>query len=206
MFKKYVLTGAFAAVCGSVALGAQNPPTTAQQPTEPRATSQQEMTMKYTGCVYREQDVPGRSPNVAERAGVMEDYILADARPATGSTAGATGTSGTTPPSTTPPTTTPPTTTPPTGTTPSAASASAGEKKMFKLEHADDEKLRAMVGKRVEVTGRVDKDDDTTGTTGTKPSPDRSMGPDQVELDEFEVTSIREVAGTCPDKPAAPRK
>src|SRR4029453_9626260 len=28
----------------------------------------------------REQDVPGRKPNVAERAGVMEDYILTSAK------------------------------------------------------------------------------------------------------------------------------
>jgi hypothetical protein len=79
--------------------------------------------------------------------------------------------------------------------------------KAFKLEHADDEKLQAVVGKRVEVTGKVDAESDdvanrpaTAGTSGT-PATDRSVGPDQIELPEFEVTSIREVAGTCPATP-----
>jgi hypothetical protein len=96
---------------------------------------------------------------------------------------------------------------------------------MFKLEHADDSKLSALVGKRVEVMGRIDAEHGdtrqgaakssttgtTTGTTGTQtgtqqPQRDRSMGPDDIELPEFEVTSIREVEGTCPAKPEAPSK
>jgi hypothetical protein len=75
---------------------------------------------------------------------------------------------------------------------------------MFKLEHADDEKLSAMVGKRVEVTGRVDAEagDSPTGTSGA--GADQSAGPDDIELAEFEVTSIRETSGDCPAKPAQP--
>ena len=63
------------------------------------AASQPSTTL--TGCVYREQDVPGRSPNVAERAGVLEDYILAEVTPSqpqstpSAGTPGADGTSGT---------------------------------------------------------------------------------------------------------------
>jgi hypothetical protein len=79
--------------------------------------------------------------------------------------------------------------------------------KAFKLEHADDEKLQALVGKRVEVTGKIDAEaGDTanrpaaTGTAGA-PATDRNVGPDQIELPEFEVTSIKEVAGTCPATP-----
>ena len=34
------------------------------------------------GCVYQEKDVPGRAPNPAERAGLLEDYILAEITPA----------------------------------------------------------------------------------------------------------------------------
>jgi hypothetical protein len=55
----------------------------------------------------REQDVPGRKPNVVERAGVMEDYILTNAKMIKGSAPQAagqarpgdpTGTAGTTSP------------------------------------------------------------------------------------------------------------
>ncbi|HTM34074.1 MAG TPA: hypothetical protein VL263_22335, partial [Vicinamibacterales bacterium] len=90
-------------------IAAQEPATPARpaQPTPqpaPRtpSTEAQKPTMSLTGCLYREDQVPGRTPNVAERAGVLEDYILAGAS-VTGSasqpsgTPGATGTSGTTP-------------------------------------------------------------------------------------------------------------
>jgi hypothetical protein len=111
-------------------------------------------------------------------------------------TAGATGTTGSA--------------TTPTGTT----GAAAMKAKMFKLEHADDSKLSALVGKRVRVTGKADMEHGDaksgaaasgtatgTGTAGT-PQADRSMGPDKIELPEFEVTSITETSGTCPAKPA----
>ena len=70
---------------------------------------------------------------MAERAGILEDYILADASSAStetkpGATPGATGTTGTTP--------------------------SSG--KMYKVEGRPDEQLKVLVGKRVEVTGRID--------------------------------------------------
>jgi hypothetical protein len=58
----------------------QQRPTQQQQPRtgdttqrEQQATNQ---TVTVTGCLKAEKDVPGRRPNVAERAGVTEDYIL----------------------------------------------------------------------------------------------------------------------------------
>jgi hypothetical protein len=163
----------------------QNPPQTQQQ--RPAQSMDNQQTTTVTGCVYEEKDIPGRSPNVAEQAGVLEDYILVASTDTSSATA---GTTGTTPPATA-------------GTTGMAPM----KHKAFKLEHADDEKLKTMVGKRVEVTGKIDADAGDTanrpaaaGTTGA-PSQDRSMGPDQIELPEFEVTSIREVAGTCPATP-----
>jgi len=42
------------------------------------------------GCVMREADVPGRKPNVAERAGIAEDYILTNSKMIKGSAPGAT--------------------------------------------------------------------------------------------------------------------
>ena len=99
------------------------------QPQAPAPTATAASSTTLTGCVYKEKDVPGRAPNLAEKAGVLEDYILADVRPAaaSGGTAGATGTSGTT-----------------------------AQAPMYKLELIADEKLQAVVGKRVEVTGRID--------------------------------------------------
>lgn len=191
MLKKYTLAGAMAALCAGVAVGAQAPAAGASQdpatprPQEPRESPAmtQPATTTMTGCVYREKDVPGRTPNVAERAGILEDYILADARAAApeaspaepaSPTAGAVGTSG-----------------------------MAG--KMFKLEHAADDKLSSMVGKRVEVTGRIDREAGDTAArpdnAPAAPERDKNLGPDQIELPEFEVTSIREVAGTCPASP-----
>jgi hypothetical protein len=179
--KKYAIAIALAFSCsGVLAAQAQSTPSAQQPTTQPDATSPQASTT-ITGCVYREQDVPGRAPNVAERAGILEDYILAEVRgaapgAATG-TAGATGTSGST--------------------------AELGT--MYKLERAADDKLKTLVGKRVEVTGRIDKEsgDSPKSPAATPPSTqtERAIGRDRVALAEFEVTSIREVSGSCPAKP-----
>jgi hypothetical protein len=130
----------------------------------------------FVGCVYQEKDVPGRTPNAAERAGIMEDYILVNASPkgekTSEATPGATGTSGMT----------------------------TAKPKMFKLENPDDERLRALVGKRVEVTGKVDPER-SDAPAGTNPQPDESIGPDRINLPELEVISITETEGTCPSKP-----
>ena len=189
MLSRFVMAGAFAIACAGAATAAQTPTGSAppQEPTQQPATppsesraSTQAQTTTLFGCVYREQDVPGRTPNVAERAGVMEDYILADAQSSNKeSQPGA----------------------------PAATGTSGASGAMYKLEHAADEKLRALVGKRVEVTGRIDaeagdKAGKPAGTTGAAPQPDRSAGPDKIELPEFEVTSIREVSGTCPASPS----
>jgi hypothetical protein len=187
MIRQYFHASAVAVLCSGVVVGAQAGATgqtqqpSSQTPTQQPAVSAQSTTL--TGCVYREQDVPGRSPNVAERAGVLEDYILAEVTPSqTQSTPSATtpGTAGTS------------------GTVKSGA--------MYKLELIDDDKLRALVGKRVEVTGRIDAEaGDKTPTSPTSPATtttDRAIGRDRVNLSEFEVSSIREVTGTCPAKPS----
>lgn len=152
-----------------------------QPTTQPKATTTQPVTT-LAGCVYQEKDVPGRAPNVAERAGILEDYILAEVTPSQ--------------PQGTPSTATP-------GTTGTSGTAKSGA--MYKLELVDDAKLKAMVGKRVEVTGRIDAEPgDKTATSATPPTTptDRAIGRDRIDLPEFEVTSIREVTGTCPAKPS----
>jgi uncharacterized protein YdeI (BOF family) len=153
----------------------QNPPPQTPSTARTPATAEQPPTT-LVGCLYREDQVPGRKPNVAERAGILEDYILADAsiksaKP--GATPGATGTAGTAP--------------------------SSG--KMYKVEGPSDEQLKSLVGKKVEVMGRIDPE----GRPGAKPAspqPDRGLGPDQINLPEFEASSIREIAGACPASPA----
>ncbi len=131
------------------------------------------------GCVYQEKDVPGRAPNLAERAGVLEDYILAEITPAEASKA--VGTSGST-------------------ATPTTNS-------MYKLELAKDSELKAMVGKRVEVMGRIDSEKgDSTGQPpagATTSRTDRIMGRDKLDLPEFEVSSIRAIDGACPATPSS---
>jgi hypothetical protein len=176
-----IRASAAAVLCSGVVVVAQaGASSQAQQPPPQPATQQQpavsQPSTTLTGCVYREKDVPGRSPNVAERAGILEDYILAEVTPST-ATPGAAGTTG-----------------------PVKSGA------MYKLELIADDKLRALVGKRVEVTGRIDAEPGdktpTAATPSTTPT-DRAIGRDRINLSEFEVTSIREVTGTCPATPSA---
>src|SRR6188474_2447983 len=88
VFKRYVMLTAAAVVCSGFAGIAQSPspteqPRPSQQPPTPQSETRatppgSSASTVLTGCVYREKDVPGRAPNVAERAGVLEDYILAE--------------------------------------------------------------------------------------------------------------------------------
>jgi len=184
VFRKYVVVTAVVACSGLVG-AAQSPSATpqppsqqpkAEQPAPPQGAASQG-TVTLTGCVYKEKDVPGRAPNVAERAGVLEDYILADVGPASapGGTAGAVGTSG------------------------------SGRAPMYKLEKIEDQKLSTVVGKRVEVTGRIDAEAGDAKAQPATPPPttetDKALGRDKIDLPEFEVSSIKEVPGNCPAAP-----
>jgi hypothetical protein len=145
----------------------QTPPA-GQQP----ATAQQAGTVMLVGCLVREQDIPGRKPNVAERAGVLEDYVLTGATRAPqggAGTPGATGTSG------------------------SGSNISS----MYKVEGIADDKLKDLLGKRVEVTGREDADDKREVSPSAAPGAATPASPD-ADMPEFEATAIREVPGSCP--------
>jgi len=122
--------------------------------------------MTLAGCLYNEESIPGRSPNVAEKAGINRDYILADASAAQSSP-----------------------------TTAGKAGATAGltSGRIFKVMKLDQDQLKALVGKRVEVTGSIKPDDDA------RPG-DRA---NNQNIPNIEATSIHEVAGaTCPSTPA----
>lgn len=182
MINKPVVIGAMAALL-VVPVAAAQAPTQDRQKTQPQVATTVKPTTTLTGCLYREDQVPGRTPNVVERAGILEDYILADTtvadtqqqpRPTTGAP---TGTSGTVPN---------------TGT-------------MYKIENVPDERLKALVGKRVEVAGRIDPEGRPQLGVGGGPRPDRGPGPDAVSLPEFEASSIREVPGNCPATAPLPK-
>jgi hypothetical protein len=116
--------GVFALAIGAAAQDVPSYPAPAAQA--------QKAAVTVEGCLMREQDVPGRKPNVVERAGVLEDYILANAKMLKGSapqasTAAAqpaqpTGTSGTLSP-------------------------------MYDVKGIDDKRLKELVGKRVQIDG-----------------------------------------------------
>jgi hypothetical protein len=63
-------------------------------------------------------------------------------------------------------------------------------------------RAEAVVGKRVEVTGRIDREaGDSTARPAETPAPsqaDKAIGRDKVDLAEFEIVSIKEVPGACP--------
>ncbi len=65
------------------------PPATDTTQRTAAATDQQVLTIR--GCLKEEKDVPGLKPNVAERAGVTEDYVLTNAKMAPNSTVSGVG-------------------------------------------------------------------------------------------------------------------
>jgi hypothetical protein len=149
--------------------GSQNPPAAGQETVRPTVT--------LVGCLYREDQVPGRKPNIAERAGILEDYILAGASEPGGAsgTSGATGTSGT--------------------------NAEPVTGNMYKIDGPSDEQLKSLVGKRVSVVGRIDPEGRAGNVTGG-PQPDRGLGPDTISLPDIKASSISAASGTCPATPA----
>jgi hypothetical protein len=157
----------------------QRPP----QPTtqQPRAKAQAGTVTTLTGCLYQEDSVPGRTPNIAEKVGVQEDFILADATPSREQ-----------------------------NRTPDRPVAEAGQPaqpdtpvaglatgRMYKVTGIDDDRLKDLVGKRVDVTGSIKIDDDVRA--GEKP-------PNFKDLPNIDATSIRQLAGPeCPTSPAPVR-
>lgn len=91
-----LMTATIAAFATVVTLNAQapqgqpqapRPEPQAQQPERPAppAASQANQVLSITGCLKEEKNVPGEKPNLAERAGIGNDYILTDVKMASSS-------------------------------------------------------------------------------------------------------------------------
>ena len=166
-----------AALALTVTVGAQNPPTqTPPQQTPPATRTTQDQTRLVTveGCLMREADVAGRKPNIAERAGIAEDYILTSTRMIKGS-APATGTAQARP-----------------GERPIGTSGTREAMMMYEVEGVDDDQLKQHVGHRVQIDGTFENVDRATATPES-----RTLADDLVEI---RGTVIRPVAGQCPAK------
>ena len=86
MKTRLILSGAAAMLCAGALSSAQIAPqggfSSGLHSRNAAASSQHRTAGPVTtlaGCLYREESIPGRSPNVAEKAGAGEDFILADA-------------------------------------------------------------------------------------------------------------------------------
>jgi hypothetical protein len=161
-----------AALALTASVAAQTP-----QPQSPPATStaqDQARMVTVEGCLVREADVPGRKPNIAERAGIAEDFILTDTKMIKGS-APAAGTAQARPGGETP-----------TGTT-------GVRPMMYEVEGIDGEKLKQHAGRRVQIEGTFENVDRARAT------PEKQTPAD--DLVEIRGTVIRQVAGDCPPKP-----
>jgi hypothetical protein len=146
---RYLIGCAFAGVVAfTAAVAAQDPPRTPPQtPTPGTSASQQSAkTVTVEGCLMREADVPGRKPNVAERAGMGEDYILTSTKMVKG--------------------------TAPTASTPSKTedkpTGTAGIRAMmYEVAGIEGDKLKEHAGQRVQIDGTFENVDRAKGTGQT---------------------------------------
>jgi hypothetical protein len=151
----------------SAATAAQEPQYPPPKASTPAVQPAQMATVE--GCITKEEDVPGRKPNVAERAGILEDYILTQARVVKGSAPGTTEAKP--------------------GETPTGTS---GTQLMYEIEGIDDERLKQLVGKRVQIEGSFQNVD------RAQARPERRTPAD--DLVEIRATTIRELSGECQKK------
>ena len=134
----------------------------------------QSQSTTIVGCVYNEKNVPGRAPNLAERAGIGEDYILAEMTPA--EAAKPAGTTGV----------------PKTYSMYKLEKASDSELKMMV-----GKRVEATGRVNADAADHAGQPSAGMGTNKT----DRVIGHDRIELAKFELTSIRAIAGSCPASP-----
>ncbi len=160
----------------TVAVGAQTPPQQpppTQRPTMRTAPAQdQSKVVTVEGCLMREADVPGRKPNVTERAGIGEDYILTTTKMVKGSE--------------------PRTVTAPTKPGDTATSSSRGAAAMYEVEGISDDDLKPYLGRRVQIDGAFEN----LGSPQVTPEGQGSAN----ALVQIRGTMIRPAVGNCAAK------
>lgn len=171
--------GVMALSIAAFAQGVAQQPTPSQ--TQPGAKSSSEQQVTITGCVQREADYrkahqAGRGGVAGSGVGVGNEFVLSDAS-LSKSESEATGTSG-----------------------------SSTAAKAYELTGPNEGEVGQYVGRRVEIQGALKAaKTDTAGrptggaTAGAPPSGVDVMSKD-LKLRELEVSSVREVSGTCPSK------
>ena len=184
--KKYVLTTAAAVMCAGALASAQTPGIAPNQQ-ERLTADRQSAIVTLVGCLRREADVPGRGPDIVERAGILQDYLLTEATLAQPSIFDARTTGGPTPDT-------------PVSTAGSPQTPVTGS--VYKIEGIGADRLRELIGKRVEVTGRIDEDDmrevrGTAGSVTTVPGTNSRIKDADGDTPEFEATVINEIGGIC---------
>jgi hypothetical protein len=184
--KKYVLTIAAAAMCAGAMASAQTPGAGPNRQ-ERLTADRQSAIVTLVGCLQREADVPGRRPNIVERAGILRDYRLTEATLSPPSVFDARTTGAPTPDT-------------PVSTAGSPQTPVTGS--IYKIEGIPSHRLRELVGKRVEVTGRIDEDDmrevrGTAGSVTTVPGTNARIKDADGDTPEFEATVVNETGGIC---------
>ena len=170
--RRLLLGGAMACALGLTAAAAQNP-TTPPPPRNPASpdpahTRTQALVVTVEGCVMREADVAGR--NAGQHSDSAGDYILTRTKMIKGAAPAS--------PAQAAP-----------GETPTGTSGTGA---MYQVKGIDHEKLKPLVGHRVQVEGTFEDIDRAQAPSDKKTSAD--------DLVEIRGTSIRQVAGECPAK------
>ena len=145
---------------------------------QPAGAAQQ---VTVTGCIQREADFrkardAGKGGVAGTGVGAGNEFILADA-----SMAGATSTRGADAP---------------------APAATTGGSAAYELSGRDESKAEQFVGKRVEIAGMLKAAEiaggkPTGGPTAGKPPEGVDLVGRDLQLRELEISSIKEVPGTC---------
>jgi hypothetical protein len=172
------LTSLTAAVAMAAAVSAQTPEGAAQSP----AASSSQDRVTVVGCIQREADFrraqdAGKGGVAGTGVGAGNEFVLTDATPAKGASAGAAGATGT-----------------------------VGASTTYELTGPGEGEVAAHVGKRVEITGTLKAAETTAsgrptgGATAGQPPSGVDVTSKDLKLRELEVSSVKEASGTCPSK------
>jgi hypothetical protein len=183
--KKVQLTalyGAAIVLCGTAGF--------AQAPAQQAPAAEPSTTI--VGCVVREADYrrtadAGRGGVAGTGIGAGNEFVLINASAKAAAPAGAAGA----------------------GAATATGTSGATGADTYELTGPNEGQLQAHVGKRVELAGRIKAAEvgasgPTGGPTAGAPPKGVDVASKDLQLREFEVTSVREATGTCPAAPAAP--